>query len=40
LLLILLSLALSIVLKPRSGHDIPAELSHQQGGCARVTLTV
>jgi cytoskeletal protein RodZ len=38
LLLILLSLALSIVLKPR-GHDMPAELSDRQGGSARVTLT-
>jgi cytoskeletal protein RodZ len=39
LLLILLSLALSIVLKPR-GHDMPAELSqHQPTGSARVTLT-
>jgi cytoskeletal protein RodZ len=38
LLLILLSLALSIVLKPR-GHDMPAELSQQRTGSARVTLT-
>ena len=37
LLLILLSLALSIVLKPR-GHDMPAELSERHVASARVTL--
>jgi len=36
LLLILLSLALSIVLKPR-GRDMPAELSQVSGSVARVT---
>ena len=37
LLLILLSLALSIVLKPR-GHDMPTELSH--AGAPRLARTV